>query len=58
MKEITAKHKNDVHFSDLTTQICMAKSIICTILKNKESTEGTNVARGVRVLTKQGSQMM
>ena len=33
-KEIIVKHENDVHVSDFATLFVMAKSIICTILKN------------------------
>jgi hypothetical protein len=52
-KEITAKHENGVRVSDLAAQFGMAKS---TILKNKETIKGANVARGVTVLIKQRSQ--
>lgn len=57
-KEIIAKHENGVRVSDLATQFGMAKSTICTILKNKETIKGADVARGVTVLTKQRSQMI
>lgn len=36
-KETVVKHENGVCVSDLATQIAMAKSTICTILKNKET---------------------
>lgn len=36
----------------------MAKSMICTILKNKEIIKVVDVARGVMVHTKQRSQMI
>ena len=36
----------------------MAKSSICTILKNKEAIKGPNVAKGVTVITKQRSQTL
>lgn len=55
-KEIIAKHENGFRVSDLATQFGMAKSTICTILKNKETIKGADVARGVTVLTKQRSQ--
>jgi hypothetical protein len=55
-KEIIAKHENGVCVSDLFIQFCMAKSTICTILKNKETIKGASVARGVTVITKQRSQ--
>jgi hypothetical protein len=45
-----------VFVSDLATQFGIAKSTICTILKNKETIKGANVARGVTILTKQRSQ--
>jgi hypothetical protein len=38
-KEITAKHENSVHVSDLGTHFGMAKSTICTILKNRDNQE-------------------
>jgi len=55
-KEIIAKHENCVHVSDLSTQFGMAKSTICTILKNRETIRKADVARGVTVITKQRSQ--
>ena len=55
-KEIIAKHENGVRVSDLTTQFGMAKSTICTILKNRETVKKSDVARGVTVITKQRSQ--
>ncbi|XP_050724716.1 tigger transposable element-derived protein 1-like isoform X2 [Eriocheir sinensis] len=51
-KEIIAKHENGVRLADLAAQFGMAKSTICTILKNKETFKGANVARGVTVLSK------
>jgi len=54
-KEI-AKHENGVRVSDLATQFGMAKSTICTILKNRETIKKADVARGVTVITKQRSQ--
>ena len=55
-KEIIAKHENGVRVSDLATQFGMAKSTICTILKNRETIKKADVARGVTVITKQRSQ--
>jgi hypothetical protein len=55
-KEIITKHGNGVRVSDLATQFGMAKSTICTILKNRETMKKANVARGVTVITKQRSQ--
>ena len=55
-KEIIAKHENGVRVSDLATQFGMAKSTICTILKNRETIKKADVARGVTVITKQKSQ--
>ena len=55
-KEIIAKHENGVGVFDLATQFGMAKSTICTILKNRETIKKTDVARGVTVITKQRSQ--
>jgi len=57
-KEIIAKHENCVRVSDLATQFGMAKSTICTILKNRESIKKADVARGVTVITKLRSQMI
>ena len=36
-KEIIAKHENGIRVSDLAVQYGMAKSTVCTILKNKDS---------------------
>ena len=55
-KEIIAKHEICVRVSDLATQFEMAKSTICTILKNRETIKKADVARGVIVITKQRSQ--
>jgi len=44
--------------SDLATQFGMAKSTICTSLKNRETIKKADVARGVTVITKQRSQMI
>jgi len=55
-KEIIAKHENGVRVSDLATQFGMAKSTICTILKNRETIKKADVARGVTVIMKQKSQ--
>jgi len=55
-KEIIAKHENGIRVSDLATQFGMAKSTICTILKNREKIKKADVARGVTVITKQRSQ--
>ena len=55
-KEIITKHENGVRASDLATQFGMAKSTICTILKNRETIKKADVARGVPVITKQRSQ--
>ena len=55
-KEIIAKQENGVRVSDLATQFGMAKSTICTILKNRETIKKADIARGVTVITKQRSQ--
>jgi hypothetical protein len=36
----------------------MAKSTICTILKNRETIKKADVAKGMTVITKQQSQMI
>ena len=54
-KEIIANHENGVRVSDLATQFGMAKSTICTFLKNRETIKKADVARGVTVITKQRS---
>jgi len=55
-KESITKHENGVCVSDLATQFGMAKSMICTILKKRETIKKADVARGVTVITKQRSQ--
>ncbi|CAI5779200.1 transposable element-derived 1-like [Podarcis lilfordi] len=55
-KQIISKHESGVRVSDLATQFGMAKSTICTILKNKEAIKGANVAKGVKTLTRQRTQ--
>ena len=55
-KEIIVKHENGVHVSDFATQLGMAKSTICTILKNRNTIKKADVASGVTVITKQRSQ--
>jgi hypothetical protein len=49
-KEIIVKHENGVRVSGLATQFGMAKSTICTILKNRETIKKADV------FTKQRSQ--
>jgi transposase-like protein len=55
-KEIIAKYENGVRVSDLATLFGVAKSTICTILKNKKAINGDSVARGMTVITKQRSE--
>ncbi|XP_067134160.1 tigger transposable element-derived protein 1-like isoform X1 [Centruroides vittatus] len=57
-KEIIRKHEGGVRVSDLALQFGLAKSSICTILKNKEAIKDANVAKGVTVITKQRSQTL
>ena len=45
-KEIIVKHENGVRVSDLATQFGMAKSTICTILKNRETMPSTLLHTG------------
>ena len=52
-KEIIAEHENGVRLSDLAAQFGMAKSTICTVLRNRERIKKADVARGVTVITKQ-----
>nr|KAF6463386.1 tigger transposable element derived 1 [Molossus molossus] len=55
-KEIIAKYDRGVRVSDLAIEYGMAKSTISTILKHKEAIKSADVAKGVKVLTKQRSQ--
>jgi len=55
-KEIIAKHESGVRVSDLATQFGMAKSTICTILKNRQTIKKADVARGGTVIIKQRPQ--
>ncbi|KAF6357047.1 hypothetical protein mRhiFer1_009983 [Rhinolophus ferrumequinum] len=55
-KEIISKYESGVHVCDLETQFGIAKSTICTILKNKEAIKVVNVARGVKTLIRQRTQ--
>ncbi|XP_028575874.2 uncharacterized protein LOC114592144 isoform X1 [Podarcis muralis] len=55
-KEIISKHESGARVRDLARQFGIAKSTICTILKNKKAIKGANVARGVKTLTKQRTQ--
>ena len=57
-KEIIRKHENGVRVTDLASRFDLAKSSICTILKNKEAIKDANVAKGVTVITKQRSQTL
>ncbi|GCC19040.1 hypothetical protein chiPu_0018184 [Chiloscyllium punctatum] len=57
-KEIIAKHENGACVSDLAMQYKMAKSTICTILKNKEALKAADVAKGVTILTKQRPNLL
>ena len=44
-KEIIAKHENGVRVSYLTTQFGMAKSTICTILKELKDDQGSQCCK-------------
>ncbi|XP_016070266.1 PREDICTED: tigger transposable element-derived protein 1-like [Miniopterus natalensis] len=55
-KEIIAKYDRGVRVSDLAMEYGMAKSTISTILKHKEAIKSADVAKGVKVLTKQRPQ--
>ncbi|XP_076357961.1 putative CENPB DNA-binding domain-containing protein 1 isoform X1 [Tachypleus tridentatus] len=57
-KDLIANYESGVRVSELATQFGMAKSTVCTILKNKEVIKEADVAKGVTVLTKQRSQIM
>lgn len=46
-KKTIAKFKNGVCVCNLAMQFGLAKSIICTILKNKEAIKAADVAKGV-----------
>lgn len=56
-KEIISKHDSGVSVCDLAMQFGMAKSTICTILKNKEAIKGANVERGVKTQDKEHRQL-
>ena len=51
-KEIIQKHENDTCVWDLALQFSLTKSLICTILKNKEAIKDANVAKGLTVIKK------
>ncbi|XP_061625057.1 tigger transposable element-derived protein 1-like [Phyllopteryx taeniolatus] len=57
-KEIIAEHETGVRVCDLAAQFGLAKSTICTILKNKASIKAADVAKGVTLLTKQRTQIL
>ncbi|XP_061672523.1 tigger transposable element-derived protein 1-like [Syngnathoides biaculeatus] len=57
-KEIIAEHETGIRVSDLAVQFGIAKSTICTILKNKASIKAADVAKGVMLLTKQRTQIL
>ncbi|XP_037114879.1 tigger transposable element-derived protein 1-like [Syngnathus acus] len=57
-KEIIAEHESGVRVCDLATQFGLAKSTVCTILKNKASIKAADVAKGVTLLTKQRPQIL
>ncbi|XP_053247701.1 tigger transposable element-derived protein 1-like [Podarcis raffonei] len=56
-KQIISKHESGVRVSDLAMQFGMAKSTICSMLKNKDAIKGASVAKGVKTL-KQRTQTM
>lgn len=57
-KKIIRKHEKGVRVTDLASQFGLPKSTICTILKNKDAIKRSNVAQGVKILTKQRSQII
>ena len=52
-KEIITKHENGVRVSDLAAEYSMAKSTICTVIKNKQVIKVADDAKGVTVISKQ-----
>lgn len=52
-KQIIAEDKSGMHVYDLAPEFLMPKSTICIILKNKDATKASDVAKGMRVLTRQ-----
>ena len=57
-KETIAKHENSTRVSDLATHYGIAKSTLCTIIKNKKAIKAANVAKGTKVITKQRTQTL
>ncbi|XP_017778291.1 PREDICTED: uncharacterized protein LOC108563956 [Nicrophorus vespilloides] len=57
-KVIISEHERGVRVSDLALQFGMPKSTVCTILKNKVAIKEADVAKGVKVLTKQRPKML
>lgn len=52
-KQIIAEYESGMHVYDLALELLVPKSTICMILKNKDATKASNVAKGMRVLTRQ-----
>ena len=50
-KELITKWEKGTRVSDLAVQYGMAKSIISTILKNRETIKAADAAKGVKSLT-------
>lgn len=57
-KEIIAQYERGIRVSELALQYGMAKSTISTIIKHKETIKAADVAKGVKAITKQRSQLM
>ena len=55
-KELATKHKRGVRVADLARMYWKSASTINSILAKKKEIKETDVAKGVNVLTKQGSQ--
>ncbi|GBN87242.1 hypothetical protein AVEN_146761-1 [Araneus ventricosus] len=56
-REIIEKNEQGVRVSDLVRQYRRSTSTICTVLKQKESINGTTAAKGVTIISKLQSSL-
>jgi hypothetical protein len=54
-KEIVEKYEGGIRIWDLAAAYCMPRTMVSTIVKNKDVIKSANVAKGVKSITKQRS---
>ena len=57
-KQIIAKYESGVGVTDITLMFKMPRTMISTIVRNKEAIKAANAAKGIKSVSKQHSQTL